>query len=286
MDMSASDLLAPSPDPNWFYSTLAQSTAAIVGLAGGFLVARLIALRERVGEERERLVSKFENLIAQARKEASRYDGLANAIEEELRDSDDWLQQQEDRGYVEIPSHAKYGVRPPSPEELERLGELPALLREAADSWNELDRAVIARSIVKNRPLTSRTEWLPGLTMPPAFTNYPTAPDTYWMAVVQQRDWLRWRWTDYVRFYDEVRASTQAFRARMIPGSIYVLLGILGLLMIAGVIAPMLYLSARGGSSKSLLLVGFIPLALAFVGYLVFEVIRLRQAADMSRSTF
>jgi len=33
---TAAPILAAS-DPNWFYSTLAQSTAAIVGLAGGFL---------------------------------------------------------------------------------------------------------------------------------------------------------------------------------------------------------------------------------------------------------
>ena len=34
-------------DPNAFYSTLAQSTTAIVGLIGGFLIARLIAQRRR-----------------------------------------------------------------------------------------------------------------------------------------------------------------------------------------------------------------------------------------------
>jgi hypothetical protein len=49
MDMPRAKLIAAAHDHNWFYSTLAQSTLAIVALAGGFLVARLIALREKVG---------------------------------------------------------------------------------------------------------------------------------------------------------------------------------------------------------------------------------------------
>ena len=34
------------PDPNWFYSSLAQSAAALVGLMGGVLVTNLIGLRQ------------------------------------------------------------------------------------------------------------------------------------------------------------------------------------------------------------------------------------------------
>jgi hypothetical protein len=44
-------------DPNWFYSSLAQSTAAIVGLGGGFLVQRLLQQRNEIAEPRARLRS-------------------------------------------------------------------------------------------------------------------------------------------------------------------------------------------------------------------------------------
>jgi hypothetical protein len=38
-------------DPNWFYSTMAQSTAAIVALAGGFLVQRILAQRSDIAQD-------------------------------------------------------------------------------------------------------------------------------------------------------------------------------------------------------------------------------------------
>jgi hypothetical protein len=43
------------PDPNWLYSTTAQSAAAIVAIIGGFLVSRLVSLSsERSGLQRRR----------------------------------------------------------------------------------------------------------------------------------------------------------------------------------------------------------------------------------------
>jgi len=38
-------------DPNWFFSTLAQSAAAIVGLIGAFLVSKTIELKREIREE-------------------------------------------------------------------------------------------------------------------------------------------------------------------------------------------------------------------------------------------
>src|SRR2546425_1803189 len=43
-------------DPNWFYSSLAQAAAAIVGLVGGFIVAALLRQREQIAGRREDLV--------------------------------------------------------------------------------------------------------------------------------------------------------------------------------------------------------------------------------------
>ncbi len=53
-------------DPNWFYSTLAQSTAAIVGLGGGFLVQRVLQQRNEIAQPRsdlrKYLANRFHNL--------------------------------------------------------------------------------------------------------------------------------------------------------------------------------------------------------------------------------
>jgi hypothetical protein len=53
-------------DPNWFYSTLAQSSAAIVGLAGGFMVARVLAQRTEIALDRNRLRDQMLMLQASA----------------------------------------------------------------------------------------------------------------------------------------------------------------------------------------------------------------------------
>ena len=56
-------LIWAASDPNWFYSTLAQSTAAIVGLAGGFLAQRLISQRTTITEVRTSVRSKLESFL-------------------------------------------------------------------------------------------------------------------------------------------------------------------------------------------------------------------------------
>ncbi len=67
-------VVSTSHDPNWFYSTLAQSTAAIVRLAGGFLVSRLIARRAEIGVERASLATSFASIVGEFAGEANRYE--------------------------------------------------------------------------------------------------------------------------------------------------------------------------------------------------------------------
>jgi hypothetical protein len=62
-----------STDPNWFCSTVAQSTAAIVGLAGGFVASRLISQWGDIAHDREPLRAAFlelTNEVAQFKAEA------------------------------------------------------------------------------------------------------------------------------------------------------------------------------------------------------------------------
>jgi hypothetical protein len=65
IDSTGAFLIAAASDPNWFYSTVAQSTAAIVGLAGGFLAARLVSHRAEIARDREKLRQQFVILEAQ-----------------------------------------------------------------------------------------------------------------------------------------------------------------------------------------------------------------------------
>lgn len=45
----------------------------------------------------------------------------------------------------------------------------------------------------------------------------------------------------------------------------------------------MFFLSAQDDASQPVLMTAFIPLSLAFLGYLAFELRRLRQAGDLTR---
>jgi len=46
-------------DPSWFYSSLAQSGAAVVGVMGAIFIARLVQHLPEVAESRSRLLEEF-----------------------------------------------------------------------------------------------------------------------------------------------------------------------------------------------------------------------------------
>ena len=58
-------MLLASADPNWFYSTLAQSTAALVGLARAFLVQRLLTQRTEIAPLREKIRAELFQVFSQ-----------------------------------------------------------------------------------------------------------------------------------------------------------------------------------------------------------------------------
>jgi hypothetical protein len=70
-------------DPNWFYSTLAQSSAAIVGLAGGFMVSRILAQRSEMADDRHVLRNQMQVL----QEDASRQIQDAQRIGKTLREA-------------------------------------------------------------------------------------------------------------------------------------------------------------------------------------------------------
>jgi hypothetical protein len=89
-------VIATMHDPNWFYSTLAQSTAAIVGLAGGFMVNRVVQQRNEVAPERERARGIFEMLCseleiwrANAQDVANRMSKLVPRLEKHFEETDE-----------------------------------------------------------------------------------------------------------------------------------------------------------------------------------------------------
>jgi hypothetical protein len=110
--------------------------------------------------------------------------------------------------------------------------------------------------------------------------------DPFLDAVARQRAQLRLRSRD-VRNATRTNASNvREFKTRLVPASLYRLLGVLTALLVVGTIVPMLYLSARSEGSRALLLGPFAILSLAFFGFIAGELRALRAAADFSKETF
>jgi hypothetical protein len=110
-------------------------------------------------------------------------------------------------------------------------------------------------------------------------------PENFWSGIQTQKDYAIWRWQEIARDYDCLAFALKNFRECLVPGSIYFLILILFGLVGAGVVAPMAFLNAYAGPSKWVLFAISAPLVVAFVGYLAYEVRRLRHAADLSRDT-
>lgn len=75
-------------DPNWFYSTLAQSTAAIVGLVGAFLLQRLLVQTNDVAVKREAIRAEFMELhrkLAYELRDLGRVVGSLEGLQTDLR---------------------------------------------------------------------------------------------------------------------------------------------------------------------------------------------------------
>ncbi len=94
------------------------------------------------------------------------------------------------------------------------------------------------------------------------------------------------RWEGYRARSTEIGTDLRAMQATLVPASLYFLFVVLGALLGAGVIAPIVFLSGGGGPTKWILFGLFAPLAVCFVGFYGYELRRLRRADRLSDERF
>jgi hypothetical protein len=283
-------------DTNWFYSTLAQSTAAIVGLMGGFLAQQLLAQRREIADRRAAVrdgAIAFLNGSLIPRRIALQ--GVADSMSEYISRIDKEVD-------VHSPPNASFSVMGANPQPpvfgTQGLGRGPTLpdfrdrleeSRQAAEAFrdalpNDLD--TLAESLRTRGGLPALPEgnkWLEDL--PWADQTKPNAPDPIaWLPFA--KDVARERWQELEGAASDLALQLTNLRALLVPPSIYALLGILSLLLTAGVIVPMFFLTARDDSSRCWLLAGFIVLSLALLVFFANEVRRLRRADRLAPDTF
>ncbi|MDX6582997.1 MAG: hypothetical protein QOI10_2181 [Solirubrobacterales bacterium] len=289
-------------DPNWFYSTLAQSTAAIVGLTGGFLAQQLLAQRREVAQlrqpVRDRASQHYTSMVESMRNAADTVAGSLTEIVSRVRET---AKEHGSGSPTEIPAEVLAATLTPPPQGpmhatgglQERLSaaDIPALERgiEIAKSVRDslpADFSVYAEKLrldgsIGERPETIRSvePWTQGTKRPQAQAGFQL-----WLGL--QADVAAELWDRADGEMKPIVEHLNSFRARLIPKSFYWLLSILALLLAAGVVAPLFYLSAREGGSRTGFMVAFIPLAFALLGFFAWELTRLRRADRLGPDTF
>lgn len=99
----------------------------------------------------------------------------------------------------------------------------------------------------------------------------------------QQREWIRNDWQSRCTTCKNFQDELSRLRTRAGIGSLGRLVGVLAAFLAFGVVAPLAYLSARGGSSRTFLLVTFAVLSVFFLAYLANEVRRSANALHLER---
>jgi hypothetical protein len=287
-------LVFATSDPNWFYSTLAQATAALVGLAGAFLVQRLLVQRSEIGPERERIRRDALNIVEAIRKQAEDcevvLDSLVPALEEAraLKPVPGTSAQMAGSPSAFDPGGGVSGeVKPWLPPGGDAvLEDAVASVRGLLDAFFALNWSAVAEDIrVRGRLRPPDPSWLadPGPRPNSAKVELGTG---IWPRLEEQRFTCAYLWAVQNRAVEVQAARLAELRSRLVPKSMYFLFGILLALLIAGVVAPLVFLDADGGPSKWILLGVFAVFAVAFVAYFGVELWQLRRADRLERINF
>jgi hypothetical protein len=257
-------MIAAAADPNWFYSTLAQATAALVGLAGAFLLQRLISQREEVGVPRQDIRLDCLNLRRRMQQEGENaralLDGLETAIGEARGGG-------AESGVVTIAATVNVlgpdgGVSGQNGLPEFPRGEAIKILedaRAAVVSFSEAIEAARFEALVKDIRLDGRlaapeARWLLD-GKPHAGAQIADPRLAPWPRLETQDRFLTLRWKTHVRASEELGERLGRLRARLVPQPFYFLFVVLLILLLAGVIVPLIFLARRADprSGSSLL---------------------------------
>jgi hypothetical protein len=239
-------------DPNWFYSTLAQSTAAIVGRAGGFLAQRLVAQRGDLGGERFDLREKMRLRFNEMEAQRPALNAVVNSMNTNLTIVEDAEKhgQSEVRLQRDFITTLSHGPNYTTPGE-ERWSVQTAMrylveTRDAAQallaSYPSTLEAFIDRASEYGSLETHRRSWLrePPGEKPAEGINFENV--YRWMPF--QRALAQEQFRHFDRETEAFRTSVGSLRAKLLPKSLFALLAILTGLLLVGLIAPLFFLSA------------------------------------------
>jgi hypothetical protein len=283
-----------SLDPNWFYSTLAQATAAIVGLAGAFLLQRVIAQREQLAPLRQDIRTNCLSLWHDIDNQRTQVETAVPTLKQAEKEAKECVESGQNvliGGDIQVLATGPTGMVGQRGARFESGQDPQADLRHAWSVLAEYEahlpasfEALVER-IRSQGTLDPRTPqaWLAA----PPWTGRSRPPQGAWLDWAKvEDDVVRERWQNLQLRAREFGVALEDLRGRLVPRSFYLLLGVLTGLLLGSVITPLFFLSAKGGPSKPVLIAVFAPLAVAFVGFFGFELWRLRRADRLASETF
>jgi hypothetical protein len=246
------------PDPNWFYSSLAQSAAAVVGLLGAVLATRLQQQLHEVGASFQRVAK----LLAQLRETLrSRADAIQNYIrfaDVRIGEIEAALNRGETRLQVTQEVSFWGGSRSGSPWTVdlskEALQEYRDLRASASPRIALLQKyrslATVQDALAADGDLAALHAQLPATVAQGAIPDLRASIDQIVITNGEHR-----------------RIASIAVPATFVT--------ILGWLCVFGLVGPLGFLSAYGGASKPVFLLAFAVGVIAIPVYIGFELIRI-----------
>lgn len=282
--------MEPSADPNVFYATLAGSTAAMIGLTGGLLVARVLALRDELIGMRVDLKAQFDELSEAVSSERRHATAVARSAAELVA-----LARRAGEGErFGVPSDVLVAaltgrVGDPPAEWLGLEAGLPLAFVEDlegliadteayVDSLPASSQALLEHLREPRRWAAPPATWLVEEDAGPAIVSFD-----YESLVRERRSAMRDRWRDLRGRSETLAGPYETFRSRLIPPRFYFLVFVLGALLVADIIVPMFFLPFDEAGVRIALLGTFVALSVGLVGYFAFEIRTLRSAADLTR---
>jgi hypothetical protein len=270
-------------DPNWFYSTLAQSSAAIIGLAGGFMFTRVIAQRSELGDARVLLRGRFNILNS----ELVNLRDMATAILDSVNEQEPLVKSLRALDGMKIRTFSHQFDDPTNyavgEQEFVAVEELQRVAREFITGCDLVARLPdeLARRLRAGDKLSKLLPtWL--LNAPPD----PFGGGNMLQELPRQREWAAVRFRTFSAQYNGLLRETEELRNSISVSTLVGLLFVVFVFLALCVVWPMAYLSARSGSTKSLILVAFSTLSAVFLIYLANEVRRLWRGLLLHRATF
>jgi hypothetical protein len=255
------------PDPNWFYSSLAQCGAAVVGLLGGVLVTRLQRQIAEASEARRPFVhwrQQLRQAVGQAHLGAGEFE---RELEDLIARGEESLRRGGEPITVgirqEFSTHQSGGVVHNNQRVTWELIETQkARHRITRDTHELLGRIASAERVDTLAPLSDRLQ------------EFAARAGSDAGAII----------SDYPARIQATAEAARKLRTTALPTASVVVLGILCVLCVFGIVIPLGYLSASDAETKFWVLFAFSAALLALLGYIAYQIMELRKIGNTSLS--